>query len=89
LVEVTDIYLRQPSDNWNTVVRFTYCPAGKVVVGGSCNFNGWTNQQKQVITGAHATLGACFYALADAYDAANAGNLANSMVSKVFCVDAP
>lgn len=87
--EVTDIFYRTAATNYTTVVRFVYCPAGKVIVGGDCNFNGWTNQNKTVLTGAHQDYTACFYALNNAYDASDPFGAANTIVSTAYCIDAP
>lgn len=92
-VEVQDYFLRTPATNFTTVVRFVACPAGKIIVGGSCNFNGGTNQHKKPITGAGSGPGGnyatCFYTLGNAYDPSDPTGPINSLVSTAFCIDAP
>ncbi|EMO9521126.1 hypothetical protein ACR3H8_20000 [Pseudomonas aeruginosa] len=92
-VEVQDIFYRTAATNFTTVVRYVNCPAGKIIVGGSCNFNGGTNQHKKPITGAGSGPGGnyatCSYSLGSAFDPSDPNGLINTLVSTAFCIDAP
>lgn len=86
--KVSLIYYRKASDNYSTKTFQKYCPAGKVLIGSDCNFNGGTNMHIKPFVGSGDDRSAvCFFSLGNAYDPAYPGGIENSLVTTAYCVD--
>lgn len=82
---ISEIYIRTAADNNTTKVLIAYCPAGKRVIGGDCNFDGGTNMHKNVLGHSDGNTGYwCFFSFLNAFDPAMPGL---GVITTADCID--